>query len=1204
MTLSEMNVPTAESRVIAFEEEPFAKVLLLSVGVMLATGLLCSTPAWGQTKGARSEAEIRGAASEATASAVSVDATASVETIGQGVHGAQSTPPKQPAVPRAARLPTVGAMPALGHSVALQPREARLARVSDTQLASVSEPGRLEAATSPEALSLRKAQAIRPQTFRAGGAVQVPVSGTVTDAASGEPLPGVSVLAKGTQAGTSTEGDGTYNLDVPSEADSLVFSFVGYEDETVAIAGRSTIDVALRPEVVAQDEVVVTALGIERQERSLGYAVSEVSGEEVSDVPVSNIGEALQGKVAGLDVSDPATGPGGSSRLVIRGISSIQGNNQPLIVVDGIPIDNSSFGQATTRTGGVDTGDALSSINATDIVEVSVLKGASAAALYGQRASNGVVLITTKTGSEGPLGVTFTSNTSFSNVANYYNSFQTEYGHGTNGEVPKTQDAAQTAGLQTWGGRTDSDVMAAGYDGQMRPYTAGDPLGDFYRTAVSTNNSLALTGGNGETTFRLSLNHRSDESIMPNSNLQRTSVLLRGTSSLGIEGLTVDGKANYIREQAENRPYVADSPGSASYTAALFPRTQPIEQLKPGFVTNDAGNEVEFQFTGDQFTTNPYWAINRFVNGDTENRLIGYVKANYAVTDWLNGQVRAGTDLYRTFRETVTPFGTAYNEEGRLNDTQYFTQELNADALVTADKAITESFRVTGRLGAKFRRRTQESTGGSGSNFVIPTLQTVTNLENNSPEYSFSAQEVYSGYGEVGLSYNDYAFINVTGRNDWASTLPVDNNSYFYPSVSGSFIFSDAFEMPNWLNYGKLRGSWAQVGTATNPYRLSLNYGIKAFGHGVRGGDGNVPLSFIQGSEVPPRNLKPSSKTDVEAGIELGFLGDRLSLNATVYRSTTEDNIIPASIATGSGYNSILTNIGETRNTGLELAVLARPITTDDWQWRVSANASTNRNEVVQLAPNVDELTLTSAGSAFIKARKGDPYGIIEGYTLSRDDQGRPILDQNGLPTITDTLSRVGKFAPDWRGGLTNTISFKNFTLDALVDVQIGGDLYSQTNVTATGAGLTEETLRGREDGINVEGVRQTGTDEQGNPIYEETTSTEIRNGSDSVEDGPLRAEDYWGRISGVTERFVYDASYVKLREVTLSYRLPESLIGGTAVNRASIALTGRNLLTLYDNVPNVDPESTFSQNSANQGLEFFGVPIRRTLGIRFNARF
>ena len=1019
------------------------------------------------------------------------------------------------------------------------------------------------------------------------------VSGTVTDAASGETLPGVSVLAKGTQVGATTEGDGAYSLDVPSQADSLVFSFVGYDAETVAIAGRSTIDVALQPEVVEQGEVVVTALGIERQRRSLGYAVSDVSGEEVSDVPVSNIGEALQGKIAGLDVSDPATGPGGASRLVIRGVSSIQGDNQPLIVVDGIPIDNSTFGQAG-KFGGVDTGDALSSINATDIAEISVLKGAAAAALYGSRASDGVVLITTKTGREGPLGITFTSNTTFSGVADYYDSFQTEYGHGTGGQIPKTQSAAQSASLQSWGGRTNPDSMQAGYDGTMRPYTAGNPLEEFYRTATSTSNTLALTGGHENTTFRLSLDHRREESVVPNSNLQRTSVLLRGTSSLGIEGLTVDAKANYVREEANHRPRVSDAPGNANYTAALMPRTQPIGQLSPGFVTNDAGNEVEFQFTASQFQTNPYWAVNRFVNGDTENRLVGFAKVAYELTDWLTGQARVGTDLYRTYRQTVTPFGTGYNQQGGLDDTQYFTQELNADVFFSGDKAVTESITVTGRLGAKFQRRTQENLGGSGTNFVVPRLQTVTNLQNNSPGYGFSAKEVYSGYGEVGVSYNDYLFLTATGRNDISSTLPVDNNSYFYPSVSGSFVFSDAFTMPDWISYGKLRGSWAQVGTATSPYRLSLNYGIKAFGHGVRGGNGTVPLAFIGGGgEVPPKNLKPSSKTDIEAGLVLGVLDDRLEFNATVYQSTTTDNIIPANIANSSGYSSQLVNIGETRNRGLELAVLARPITTDDWQWRISANASTNRNEVVQLAPNVDELTLGSdrTGGAFIKARKGDPYGIIEGYTLKRDEQGRLIIGEGGLPAITDTLSRVGKFTPDWRGGLSNTISYKNFTLEGQLDVQIGGDLFSGTNVVATGAGLTEQTLRGREGGIDLEGVRQTGTDDQGNPIYEEVSTN-------------VTAEDYWGRISGVTERFVYDASYVKLREMTLSYQFPESLIGGTVVQQAAIALTGRNLLSLYDNVPNVDPESTYSQSAGQQGIEYFGVPVRRTLGIKLNARF
>jgi TonB-linked SusC/RagA family outer membrane protein len=1005
------------------------------------------------------------------------------------------------------------------------------------------------------------------------------VTGTVVSADDEAPLPGVNVVEQGTQNGTSTGTNGQFTLSVQGPDATLVFSFVGFQRRTVALEGRSELQVALEPRTEEMEEVVVTALGIERRQRSLGYSVSKVSGSDVSDVPTPNLGDALSGKLSGVDISNTATGPGGSTNILIRGVSSLTGDNQPLIVVDGVPLDNSNLGSAGLF-GGFDMGNGLSSINPSDIQEVSVLKGASAAALYGERADDGVVVITTKSGQSGGIGVTFTSNTTFEQIRDTYD-FQSEYGHGTDGEIPQSQQEAQQTGFNSWGARLDGSQMAAGFDGEMRPYDlAGNNLQNFYRTGLNTANTLALNGGNETTTFRFSVSHRRDESVVPSSGYQRTSFLLRGTSSFGVEGLEADVKANYVREAATNRPRVSDAPGNANYAATLMPRSIDVRTLAPGWVGEDRFQE--FQFTGSPFQTNPYWAVNRFSQEDTEDRIIGFAQLSYDVVDWVTVMGRIGTDFYRNRRTDITPFGTAYNPQGDFEENQWNISETNTDLIVTADRSLTERFALTARAGGNVRFRKNEQLGAFGDNFNIPGLQTISNTETQSPTYAFSEQETWSLFGEAELSYNDYAFLTVTGRNDVSSTLPVDDNSYFYPSVSGSFVFSDALSTPDWLSFGKVRASWAEVGGATSPYQLNLTYGLNGQGHPVKGGGGTIPLGFIDSGQLPNSDLSPSSKVDVEGGLELGFLNERLGLDLTVYQSTVTNDIVPTSITGTSGFSSVILNVGETRNTGLEMQVRTTPVISGDFQWDLNVNASTNNNEVVSLAEGSSEIQLAEprTRNAFVKAKVGERYGAITGFTFLRDDQGRLILDGDGLPQASNETSTLGYYPPDWRGGITNVLSYKNFTLQTLIDVQIGGDLYSGTNSVATGLGLTERTLRGREDGVTVEGV-----DADGNPMT-----------------ANVRAQDYFSRISGtVTSEFVYDASYVKLREMSLSYRIPQSILEATPLQQVSLGVTGRNLLLLHDNIPNVDPEATYSTGA--QGLEYFGVPQVRTFGFRVNLR-
>ncbi|MFB6230289.1 MAG: SusC/RagA family TonB-linked outer membrane protein [Salinibacter sp.] len=1031
--------------------------------------------------------------------------------------------------------------------------------------------------------------------IQAVSAQQLTVEGTVLDAESGTPLPGVNVLVVGTQRGTATSADGTFEIQVPSEDDSLRFSYVGYQSKTVPLEGRSELTVELQAGTEQLENVVVTALGIERKRKSLGYAVSKVSGEDVAEVSAPSLADALSGKAAGVDISNTATGPAGASNVTIRGISSLTGDNQPLYVVDGVPLNNSNLVSAS-KWGGSDMGDALTSINPQDIKSISVLKGAAAAALYGQRATDGVVRITTKSGggaAQQDLGIEFTSKLEMNRSLNYFDDIQNQYGHGFiekvegkqvwRGQVPSDQAGAQSIGLSSWGPKMSEVDQAVQYDGEMRPYApVGDNKRDFYRTGLSSSNSIALNGGSESTTFRLSMSHRRDQAIVPNSGFNRTTFLGRASSDFGLKALNTDVKFSYVRENASNRPRVSDSPGNPNYAVALLPPSVDVNTLKPGWVE---GNKFEeFAFSSSPFQTNPYWAVRKFSADDTDDRIRGFVNTQYNFTSAISAEARFEMSQFWTRRTQVEPFGTAYDPGGEIDEDEWNTVEYNASVRLNATYDLTPSFNFSGRIGGSMRHEETEFIGAFGDNFNIPGLRTLSNTQNQTPSYNLSKEEVWSVYGTADVSYNNYLFLTFSGRTDVSSTLPVNNNGFFYPSVQGSFVFSDALDVPEWISYGKIRGSWGRVGGDTSPYQLRLKYGLRGGGH-VNPGQGKVPIGYIASGSVPNAELEPSFKETIEAGLEIGVFNDRLGLDLTLYQETNRNDIVPTTISSTSGYGSRVLNVGKTRNQGIELALRSTPIQTESLEWNLVLNASKNSNEVVKLTEDLDRLNFRQprTRNARVVAEEGEPYGAIKAFKFKRDDQGRLILDSDGLPQARDTLTTAGYFPPDWRGGITNTLNYKGFTFRALLDVQIGGDIFSGTNSILTSNGLHEQTLRGREQGyVEVKGV-----DSEGNPVTSK-----------------VAPDTYWGRIaSDVSDQFVYDASYVKLRELRLGYRF-SSLLEGLPVQAANVALTGRNLWILHKNVPNVDPESTYNRSTQFQGLEYFGVPQSRSYGLSLTLRF
>lgn len=1028
------------------------------------------------------------------------------------------------------------------------------------------------------------------------------VQGTVLSGANNTPLPGANVVEVGTQNGTATTADGRFALTVAGPNVQLAFSSVGFLTQTIDLNGRSELTVTLAEDVEMLNEVVVTALGIERSERSLGYSVGSVSGDDLAEVRENNLANALAGKVAGMVVTKPATGPAGSSRVVIRGVSSLEGGNQPLYVVDGIPIDNSNLGSAG-MWGGVDRGDGLSSVNPDDIESVSVLKGAAAAALYGSRAEHGAILITTKSGSTlagAGIGVEYNSNLTFENALVDFADYQTEYGQGNRGQKPVSQSEAVQFGTSSWGARLDgTDVIQ--FDGVARPYSlVDDKLSRFYQGGLNATNTVALVGGFQQTTFRFSVSNLTSDGIVPNSGMDRTSFMLRGNSKIG--RLTADVKANYSRENVSNRTNLSDSPGNPNYTIAVLPTNVDPKSLSPGHVP---GNELqELQFNSNVFVTNPYWAANNFMADDERDRIIGSAQLSYTFTDWLSLQGRAGQDWYTSRTSSMVPFGTAYNAGGSLTETEFRVQERNLDLILRANRDLTPAIGLDVFVGGNRMYRNFERLELNGSGFNIPGLVALSNLTTRSSGYGFNEKAINSVFGSAEVSFRDYLFLTVTGRNDWSSTLPDDANSYFYPSVSGSFVFSDALSMPAWLSFGKLRASWASVGSDTDPYRLALTYGLLNFTHQGQ------PLGVIGQDAIPKFDLEPSKNVGAEVGLDLRLLQNRFGVDFTLYQETTQNEIVQSSVPSSSGFTAQVLNVAEMRNRGVELLLTTRPVETGTFSWDLNFNFAKNNNEILGLAPGIESLNIgeeSRTQNARITAEVGHSYGTIRGYAYARDPQGNIVL-QDGLP-VRGPYKILGNGQPDWTGGLINTFRYKNLSLRSLVHVNWGGQLYSATNALAYSNGLHKNTLEGRAaceaagydaSGCWVPGgVVVTGGsvsyDPDGN-VLEDTrtfaTSTAV-----------TFPQTYYGRIGGqIAEEFIYDASFIKLRELELTYRLPTRWIGRTPIKMATISLVGRNLLLLYSKVPNVDPESNYN-NSDAQGLELAGVPQTRSIGFNLNIK-
>ena len=1008
------------------------------------------------------------------------------------------------------------------------------------------------------------------------------ISGTVSDE-NGVPLPGATVLVEGTQNGVSTDFDGNYSIDA-SSGDTLVFSFVGYSSQSVVVGSSATVNVSLQPDN-ALSEVVVTALGVKRNVKAVGYSITQVGGEELSDNKTTNAINALQGKVAGVMVTGSAMGAKGSSRVVIRGTSSLTGNNQPLYVVDGITINNSNLGSAGVW-GGADYGDGISSINPDEIESVSVLKGGAAAALYGSRASNGVIIINTKSGAgtEG-IGVEFNSSTQFDMLNLSLRDTQTTYGQGR--DASKVADAIDT--YQAWGPKIDGSLVAQ-WDGVSRPYTnKGSNLDKFYQTGETYTNTIAISASDEKGSTRFSVTNLDNLDIVPNSTLKRNSFGLNTSRRYG-DKVSLDVNMKYILEDQEGNPQLSDSPGNGNFAVNLFAPTVDVnDMLGEGGLGRNA-DFTEFRISDNSYSQNPWFAAYNYINSSEKARFIGALNARYDITDYLYLRGRLGGDRYDLHKTNSTPWGTAYQPNGSINENKSTFSQYDADAFLGTDNLqIVDDLTVNAFVGIGSNVQEYNATSKSGSHFIVPFLINVGNTKNQGGGYSYWKKQINSLYGSAEFGYQDWAFLTLTARNDWFSTLSLKDkkapNNDLYTSASVSLVLSDVMDLGDTVSFLKLRGGYSQVaGGADSPYALSLSYGI--YGQGHLG----ASLGNISGGTIPNTEITPFEKNETEFGVDLRMFDNKLSIDATIYDNETLGDIVGVSASATSGYGSALANLGNISNKGVELLIKGEIMRTEDFAWNASINYTNNTSEVVATNDTGGNISMDEPRSRNLRVTHivGEKYGALYGSSYVRNDAGQIVHQMvNGIPIPKIGARKILGFgvAPTALG-LGSSFRYKDFNASILIEGKSGGQIYSGTNAFLIRNGHHKKTIPagGREAGFVPNGVMEDGS----------TITTSIPQ---------AQQEDYYRRTYSIAEEAIQDSDYMRLRQLSIGYTVPSSMLEGSFISKATISLIGRNLFFLSNSTDNIDPESAYN-NGNSAGLEWFGLPVPRTVGLNVNLKF
>ena len=1016
------------------------------------------------------------------------------------------------------------------------------------------------------------------------------ISGIVSDVSG--VLPGVSVIIEGTSKGVETDFDGKYAIKA-SPGDVLVFRYLGFKTTNTTVGTSNTINVTLEEGDEVLDEIVVTAFGIKREEKALGYSVQSIKGDAMTEARESNLTNAISGKIAGVQVTGTSGSVGASSRIVLRGNSSITGNNEPLYVVDGLPISNRSFGNAGSG-GGVDLPNGASDLNPDDIESITVLKGPNAAALYGLRAGNGVIVITTKKGDANKrFSISVNTNVTMSNpllLPDYQNSYGQggtsnffNYVNGASGGVGDGVD-------ESWGPALDAGLEFVQWDSQLTnngnptPWISHpDNVKDFLDTGLNISNNVSVSSGG----FRLSIGNSDQKGMMPFTELKKFSVGLSGALQLG-ENLKASVSLNYINQNSDNLPITGYDSENAFQQFIWSARQVNFSDLKDwrSFPLAPIGTAAEGTPLNwnHNFQNNPYWVLQTNTNTFEKDRLIGNVGLTSQLTDDLTFSMKYGIDSFSLLDTKRQAMGSASAQNGSYKERQIRSEEVNASFLLSYDKDFTEDFGFSLSFGGNHMHRTYDRVYGELPGLELPNLYNLSNLQTGATaelENLHTYEQINSLYAFGQFSYKDMFFLDFTARNDWSSILPVANNSFLYPSVTGSALLSDIFPAlkENKINFLKLRGSWAKVGStgALDPYSLNQTYKLRNSGFGNQ--------ASIPNTQYNP-NLKAEMVTSIEFGIDAKMFNNRLRLSATYYDAQSEDLLLPIQVTAASGFTNVWDNIADMSNKGIELQLGGTLIKKEDFSFDIDLNFAKNNNEVTSLG-DLDTYVLGGQWGLSLEARPGQPYGTLIGRDFERTTSGDVIYD-NGLPKIDTDQKIIGNIAPDWTGGANFSIRYKDFDFSSLIDAKIGGDVHSMTYSWGRYAGTLSETLIGRETGVVGNGVMSDGNGGYvANNVVVSAKAFNQSSYSNSIESSAI-----------------FDASYVKLRQVSIGYTLPQKFIQKSILKSLKFSIVGRNLAILYKNAPHIDPETGFSSSNGEQGQEFGQSPSARNIGFNINMRF
>ena len=1014
------------------------------------------------------------------------------------------------------------------------------------------------------------------------------VTGKVTSETDGAPMPGVSVLVKGTATGTATDSDGGYALNVSDVSNgTLVFSFIGYVTKEVSLQGRSVVDVALTEDATQLSEVVVTALGITRETKTLVYATQQVKPTQLIEVrDANNVLNSLQGKVANAVITQGSGGPGSGARIVLRGNRSIQGSNNALIVVDGVPITNGTNGTITSDFGGLQGSDGASNINPDDIESMTILRGASAAALYGSAAGNGVIVITTKKGAKDRVSVTINSGITTERPF-VLPAFQNEYGQGNSGVYNKDSG-------ESWGAKLDGSSKDS-WMGETRPFSAQENnVKDFFRPGVTLNNSIGISGGSDKMQTYLSYTNNSIQGILPKNDLTRHSINLRVSNQIG-KKLKTDAKLNYILQNTNNKYETGESALSPTLTIYQIPRNVSVADAETYYQSvNNLGVPIQgpYPVINKALYQNPYWIVNNTKTDEVRNRIMGFLSAEYAITDWLKLSGRGNMDKYtdvitRQFNAgTVGPNGAG----GIYNRTEINIQQYWFDTMLEGKNTLTDDLKIDYRVGAIIQDNQyyQVNTSANGLNV---TNKFGLNFATN-PVFSEGASQVQtqSAFGQVNLAYKEAIFLDASLRNDWSSTLP-SPHSFSYPSVGVSAILSDLFTIPDAISFLKLNASYAEVG---NGGRAQLRFNTYNYSPGGRNG-----FIFRDATQAIP-DLKPEIVKNIELGLEAKFIENRLGVQFTYYKSNSFNQLLQVSVPVATGFSNKYINAGNIQNKGIELVINGTPLREGVLKWDIDFNLGLNRNKIIELTETTKQFTLAGGfgRSATPLIKEGGSYGDMEGFYWKKDANGNYLVTPDGKPLSSLTsgeLGYLGNFNPKATMGLTNTFNYNNFSLRLLVDGRIGGTVVDGTEMFLAFSGAPEVTSKYREGGWMLGGKNSSGGDV--------TTA--------------INSQAFWTTASGgrygSAEFFTYDATSFRVRELSIGYSVP--VPENSVFKVVRISAIARNLFWLYRGyskleIPglekrkmNFDPDMSLG-NGNWQGISYGTLPSTRSLGFNLQLTF